>query len=72
MRIRDGEIRIRDPGWNKVGSWIGDKHTGSATLVSSTVWKLICMYLHSFDVKSFPIECGCIFQGQAIFLSYLY
>ncbi len=22
MRIRDGDIRIRDPGWNKVGSGI--------------------------------------------------
>jgi hypothetical protein len=25
-------IRIRDPGWKKVGSWIRDKHPGSATL----------------------------------------
>ncbi len=25
-------IRIRDPGWEKVGSWIRDKHPGSATL----------------------------------------
>jgi hypothetical protein len=31
MRIRDGKIRIRDPG-KKVGSWIRDKHPGSATL----------------------------------------
>jgi hypothetical protein len=26
-------VRIRDPGWNKVGSGIRDKHPGSATLV---------------------------------------
>jgi len=27
-------VRIRDPGWKKVGSGILDKHPGSATLVS--------------------------------------
>jgi hypothetical protein len=26
-------IRIRDPGWKKVGSGIRDKHPGSATLL---------------------------------------
>jgi hypothetical protein len=26
------KIRIRDPGWKKVGSGIWDKHPGSATL----------------------------------------
>jgi hypothetical protein len=26
-------VRIRDPGWKKVGSWIRDKHPGSATLM---------------------------------------
>jgi hypothetical protein len=26
-------VRIRDPGWKKVGSGIRDKHPGSATLV---------------------------------------
>jgi hypothetical protein len=33
--IRDGDstVRIRDPGWKKVGSGIRDKHPGSATLV---------------------------------------
>jgi hypothetical protein len=25
-------VRIRDPGWKKVGSWIQNKHPGSATL----------------------------------------
>jgi hypothetical protein len=25
-------VRIRDPGWKKVGSGIRDKHPGSATL----------------------------------------
>ncbi len=34
MRIRSGRetVRIRDPGWKKVGSGIRDKHPGSATL----------------------------------------
>ncbi len=42
MRIRDGKnsdpgfrmekIRIRDPGWKKLGFGIQDKHPGSATL----------------------------------------
>jgi hypothetical protein len=27
-------VRIRDPGWKKVGSGIRDKHPGSATLLS--------------------------------------
>jgi hypothetical protein len=27
-------VRIRDPGWKKVGSGIRDKHPGSATLIS--------------------------------------
>jgi hypothetical protein len=40
MRIRDPgsgmeTVRIRDPGWKKVGSGIRDKHPGSATLISS-------------------------------------
>jgi hypothetical protein len=26
-------VRIRDPGWKKVGSVIQDKHPGSATLL---------------------------------------
>jgi hypothetical protein len=26
-------VRIRDPGWKKVGSGIRDKHPGSATLI---------------------------------------
>ncbi len=30
--IRDGKIRIRDPGWEKFGSGIRHKHPGSATL----------------------------------------
>jgi hypothetical protein len=30
--IRDGKIRILDPGWKKFGSEIRDKHPGSATL----------------------------------------
>jgi hypothetical protein len=39
MRIRDlgsgmETVRIRDPGWKKVGSGIRDKHPGSATLMS--------------------------------------
>ncbi len=29
-------MRIRDPGWKKVGSGIRDKHPGSATLLSSS------------------------------------
>jgi len=28
-------VRIRDPGWKKVGSGIRDKHPGSATLLKS-------------------------------------
>ncbi len=28
-------VWIRDPGWNKFGSGIGDKHPGSATLRKS-------------------------------------
>jgi hypothetical protein len=39
MRIRDPifgmeKIRIWDPGWEKVGSWIRNKHPGSATLLT--------------------------------------
>jgi hypothetical protein len=32
MQIRDRKIRIRDPGWKKIGSGIRDKHPGYATL----------------------------------------
>jgi hypothetical protein len=28
-------LRIRDPGWKKLGSGFGDKHLGSATLHST-------------------------------------
>jgi hypothetical protein len=28
-------VRIRDPGWKKVGSGIRDKHPGSATLLET-------------------------------------
>ena len=34
-------VRIRDPGWKKVGSGIRDKHPGSATLVKAASWFLI-------------------------------
>jgi hypothetical protein len=37
MRIRDGKIRIRDPGRKIVGSGIRDKHPESATLETSQV-----------------------------------
>jgi hypothetical protein len=30
-------VRIRDPGWKKVGSGIRDKHPGSSTLLYSGV-----------------------------------
>jgi hypothetical protein len=30
-------VRIRDPGWKKVGSGIRDKHPGSATLVCTGI-----------------------------------
>jgi hypothetical protein len=30
-------VRIRDPGWKKVGSGIRDKHPGSATLGATAV-----------------------------------
>jgi hypothetical protein len=31
-------VRIRDPGWKKVGSGIRDKHPGSATLHALTLY----------------------------------
>jgi hypothetical protein len=34
-------VRIRDPGWKKVGSGIRDKHPGSATLISP-LYKIQC------------------------------
>ncbi len=45
MRNRDlgsgmETVRIRDPGWKKVGSGIQDKHPGSATLVFWS-WKIV-------------------------------
>jgi hypothetical protein len=33
-------VRIRDPGWKKVGSGIRDKHPGSATLRNSIIFVL--------------------------------
>jgi hypothetical protein len=39
-------MRIRDPGWKKVGSGIRDKHPGSATLVKYLYHKIhILVYL---------------------------
>jgi hypothetical protein len=34
-------MRIRDPGWKKVGSGIRDKHPGSATLATAALWARI-------------------------------
>jgi hypothetical protein len=34
-------VRIRDPGWEKVGSGIRDKHPGSATL--ALVFRKLCI-----------------------------
>ena len=34
-------VRIRDPGWKKVGSGIRDKHSGSATLLNSSTVEII-------------------------------
>ncbi len=35
-------VRIRDPGWKKVGSGIRDKHPGSATLAGRSSYILQC------------------------------
>jgi hypothetical protein len=45
-------VRIRDPGWKKVGSGIRDKHPGSATLTKTPVkttfsdWCLYSSFVH--------------------------
>jgi hypothetical protein len=31
-------VRIREPGWKRIGSGIRDKHPGSATLLSSNIF----------------------------------
>jgi hypothetical protein len=38
-------VRIRDPGWKKVGTGIRDKHPGSATLVTATEFAMEKTYL---------------------------
>jgi hypothetical protein len=35
LRSGTETVRIRDPGWNKVGSGIRDKHHGYKTLIKS-------------------------------------
>ncbi len=63
-RGRGGGTRLRERGWEIPTT--GEKSLAICRLcgvhytVSSTVWKLISMYRTSFDVKTFPIECGCI------------
>jgi hypothetical protein len=50
-------VRIRDPGWKKVGSGIRDKHPGSATLIYGILLLLIQTHLqffrtsHNLDLK---------------------
>jgi hypothetical protein len=47
-------VRIRDPGWKKVGSGIRDKHPESATLISAVVccFRLIFRsYCHNVKIK---------------------
>jgi hypothetical protein len=34
-------VRIRDPGWKKVGSGIRDKHPGYATLAKAKLLKIL-------------------------------
>jgi hypothetical protein len=36
-------VRIRDPGWKKVGSGIRDKHPGSATLLVTSILSRIAV-----------------------------
>jgi hypothetical protein len=38
-------VRIRDPGWKKVGSGIRDKHPGSATLPAA--WKMFTHFIEN-------------------------
>ena len=54
-------VRIREPGWKKVGSGIRDKHPGSATLV---FWMVVFVFIwllyflptvQFFSVESFLI-----------------
>ncbi len=50
-------VRIRDPGWKKVGSGIRDKHPGSATLVElytgiQCVWSSFKFYTVLFQIFS--------------------
>ncbi len=52
-------VRIRDPGWKKVGSGIRDKHPGSATLIvqysrNCTIKPVFYILLPLFDV---PFIC---------------
>jgi hypothetical protein len=37
-------VRIRDPGWKKVGSGVRDKHPGSATLDEALISKFVILF----------------------------
>jgi hypothetical protein len=54
-------VRIRDPGWIKVGSVIRDKHPGSATLG---------IKIHFYDVKIIEARYDTIRYGTFEFQSY--
>ncbi len=52
-------VRIRDPGWKKVGSGIQDKHPESATLQKSSSPKRVLFY---------PITYGTVGTFRSIFV----
>jgi hypothetical protein len=49
-------IRIRDPGWKKVGSRIRDKHAGSATLPFTRLYDLCITFLPSGKTQGLDID----------------
>jgi hypothetical protein len=52
-------VRIRDPGWKKVGSGIRDKHPGSATLLFLFLWVIFALLEpDSGSGSTDPIESG--------------
>ncbi len=47
-------VRIRDPGWKKVGSGIRDKHPGSATPKKTLKFYVLNILMFSGRVEAFP------------------
>jgi hypothetical protein len=65
--IRDPGSEIRDPGWEKPGSGIRDKHPGSATLLFNNINSALeALTLQSINCQKSSLKILCFYKALSV------